>query len=181
MCGRVLVAEDCRDTRSLLRIVLEKAGLKVEFAENGHAACQMAAQSDAEGRPYDVILMDVQMPELDGYEAARRLRRSGWRRPIIALTAHGMAGQGQCCLAAGYDGCAAKPIQEQELLSAIAAGSPGPPLLSCSLCRRIRTGCSTASGSAMPSGSARCELLRQPGRARAHDRAGPGGAPICRS
>ncbi len=118
--GRLLLAEDCPDTRQLIRAVLERAGLEVDEAENGRVACKMASTSAAEGRPYDLILMDIQMPDLDGYQAIRRLRRDGWQQPIVALTAYAMAGDRQKCLNAGCDDYASKPIDRAELLAVIA-------------------------------------------------------------
>ncbi|MGQ9573786.1 MAG: PAS domain S-box protein [Thermoguttaceae bacterium] len=118
--GRVLLAEDTVDSQRLIRAILAKAGLEVDVAENGRAACQMAWQSAAEGRPYDLILMDIQMPEVDGYEATRELRARGWCRPIVALTAHAMAGDRLRCLEVGCDDYLSKPIQKQAFLAAVA-------------------------------------------------------------
>ena len=126
--GRLLLAEDDPSIQRLIALLLRKTGLEVELADDGQAACRLAERSKAEGRPYDLILMDIQMPELNGYEAARRLRRHGWQGPIIALTAHAMAGDREKCLAAGCDDYIAKPIAAAALrdilavLSGVTAG-----------------------------------------------------------
>ena len=88
---RVLLAEDGSDNRRLISLLLKKAGVEVEQAENGLAAHDLAMNSQAEGTPFDVILMDMQMPIMDGYEATRRLRDAGYAGPVIALTAHAMS------------------------------------------------------------------------------------------
>jgi CheY-like chemotaxis protein len=119
--GRVLLAEDTRDTRVLLRHLLSRAGLDVEVAENGREALQSALAADAAGEPYHVVLMDMQMPVMDGYEATRGLRASGYARPILALTAHAMAGEREKCLAAGCDDYATKPIDRARLLELVRA------------------------------------------------------------
>ena len=81
--------------------VLQQMNLEVEIAEDGRVACQMAEKSQAEGRPYDLILMDIQMPRMNGYEATQWLRQHGWQGPIVALTAHAMVGDREKCLARG--------------------------------------------------------------------------------
>ncbi len=118
--GRILLVEDVKDVQMLARVLLGRLGLQVEVAENGQIALDMAAASEAEGRPYDLILMDIQMPELDGYDATRRLRQDGWKGPIIALTAHAMTGDREKCLEAGCDDYLSKPIGGKELFDAIA-------------------------------------------------------------
>jgi CheY-like chemotaxis protein len=89
----------------------------VEVADSGLQAVQRALESAASGRPFDLILMDMQMPELDGYSATARLKGKAWSGPIIALTAHAMAGDRERCLAAGCDDYLTKPIDRAELLT----------------------------------------------------------------
>ncbi|HNQ22157.1 MAG TPA: ATP-binding protein [Phycisphaerae bacterium] len=117
LTGRVLVAEDGEDNRRLLSFVLGKAGLEVTLAVNGRFACEEALAAVAAGRPFDVILMDMQMPEVDGYQATARLRAEGYRHPIIALTAHAMSADRDRCLSAGCDDYATKPIDRADLLA----------------------------------------------------------------
>jgi PAS domain S-box-containing protein len=120
LSGRVLLAEDGKDNQRLIRAILLKAGLDVDVAEDGRVACQKALQSAAEGAPYHLILMDIQMPEVDGYEATRLLRAKGWCGPIIALTAHAMAGDRLKCLEVGCDDYLSKPIEKQSFLATVA-------------------------------------------------------------
>ena len=113
--GRVLLAEDALDAQELLRVILTGTGVEVDVADQGHAACELARASATQGRPYDLILMDVQMPGLNGLEATARLRQTGWTRPIVALTAHAMAGDRERCLAAGCDDYLSKPVRRDAL------------------------------------------------------------------
>jgi CheY-like chemotaxis protein len=115
----VLVVDDGPENRHLLRIILGKLGLEVESAENGADACRLAEQSLAAGRPFSVILMDMQMPELDGYEATRRLRRQGWSRPIVAVTAFALPGDREKCLDAGCDEYLPKPVDRRRLVETV--------------------------------------------------------------
>ncbi len=113
---RLLLAEDGPDNQRLIGTFLRKAGAEVALAENGLIAVEMAQAAMADGRPYDLILMDMQMPQMDGYTATRTLRDQGYRRPIIALTAHAMAGDMQKCMDAGCNGYASKPIDRGALI-----------------------------------------------------------------
>jgi signal transduction histidine kinase/CheY-like chemotaxis protein/HPt (histidine-containing phosphotransfer) domain-containing protein len=119
--GDVLLAEDGPANQRVISYYLENAGLKVTTADNGRAACKNAMAAMAAGRPFDVILMDMQMPEMDGYSAAAKLRAEGYTRPIIALTAHAMSHDRQKCLQSGCSDYLSKPIEKTKLLNAIAA------------------------------------------------------------
>ena len=121
LSGRFLVVEDSPDNRRLIEVMLTKAGATVVTAENGVEACEIAAQAEI-GRPaFAAILMDMQMPNMDGYTATRQLRAGGYDGPIIALTAHAMAGDRQRCLNAGCDSFVSKPIHRADLLSLLAS------------------------------------------------------------
>ncbi len=115
---RVLLAEDNRVNQKLAVAILEKHGHLVDVAHNGRQAVLMFQQNQ-----YDVILMDVQMPEMDGYQATNDIRqlqsKIGQRVPIIALTAHAGPADRNRCLAAGMDEYLAKPIRAQELFELI--------------------------------------------------------------
>ncbi|MEX0938219.1 MAG: response regulator [Pirellulales bacterium] len=121
---RILLAEDGPDNQRLISLLLAKAGAEVTVAENGRVAIDQAQAAAGRGRPFDLILMDMQMPEMDGYAAASYLRRSGYPGPIIALTAHAMADDRQKCLDAGCDDYAPKPIQRDQLFQMIAQWLP---------------------------------------------------------
>jgi signal transduction histidine kinase/ActR/RegA family two-component response regulator len=117
----VLVAEDGPDNQRLITKILGSAGLRVEIAANGRLACEKVLGALEAGAGYDIVLMDMQMPELDGYDATRLLRSQGYTGPIIALTAHAMVGQRERCIAAGCDEYVPKPIKRTELLDKIEA------------------------------------------------------------
>jgi PAS domain S-box-containing protein len=116
---RILLAEDGPDNQRLIAFLLKKAGATVELADNGRIGLEKALAAAQGGEAFDVILMDMQMPEMDGYEATGRLRAAGYDGPIIALTAHAMASDKEKCLAAGCDDYASKPIDRQRLLEIV--------------------------------------------------------------
>jgi CheY-like chemotaxis protein len=116
---RVLLAEDGVDNQRLITIFLERAGVHVTAASNGRDACELALAAARENQPFDVILMDMQMPIMDGYTATRALRVHGYDRAIIALTAHAMSGDRDTCLAAGCDDYVTKPINRRALLEVV--------------------------------------------------------------
>jgi CheY-like chemotaxis protein/HPt (histidine-containing phosphotransfer) domain-containing protein len=117
---RVLLVEDGETNRDLISLVLSGAGATVICAENGKEGVAAANR-----QPFDAILMDMQMPVMDGYTAAHTLRSGGHRLPIIALTAHAMRGDREKCLAAGCTGYLTKPIQIEQLLAAVAEATAG--------------------------------------------------------
>ncbi|MBN2476817.1 MAG: response regulator [Pirellulales bacterium] len=117
---RLLLAEDGPDNQRLISLVLRKAGAEVTLADNGQAAVDLALAAQRDGKSFDIVLMDMQMPILDGYDATRRLRAEGLTQPIVALTAHAMAEDRQICLEAGCDDYMAKPIHRGALLAIVA-------------------------------------------------------------
>jgi len=118
---KILLAEDNPVNQKIAVRMLEKRGYEVIVAENGRKA--VTALADQGEKPFDLVLMDVQMPEMDGFEATALIRAgeitSGGHIPIIALTAHAMEGDRESCLQAGMDGYIAKPLKSDDLLSAI--------------------------------------------------------------
>jgi len=116
---RILVAEDSPDNQRIIRHLLQKQGAQVEMAENGQIAVEKALQARDAGLPFEVILMDMQMPILDGYDATRTLRGHAVRGPIIALSAHAMEGESGRCLEAGCDAYETKPIDRVRLIETI--------------------------------------------------------------
>jgi len=117
--GRVLLAEDGPDNQALISTVLRRAGLEVDVANDGQIACEKAAAAKEAGAPYELIVMDMQMPLMTGYEATAALRRDGFTLPILALTAQAMTGDRDKCLAAGCDEYLSKPIDRDRLLQLV--------------------------------------------------------------
>jgi PAS domain S-box-containing protein len=116
---KILVAEDGPDNQRLISFVLKKVGALVHIVENGQLALDAAMQAVEQGSPYNVILMDMQMPVLDGYGATGLLRSKGYTGTIIALTAHAMESDREKCLQAGCDNYSAKPIDKAKLIQQI--------------------------------------------------------------
>ena len=118
---RILFAEDGPDNQKLIGFLLKKAGAEVTLADNGQISYDLATSALAEGNPFDVILTDMQMPVMDGYESTRKLRENGYRGSIIALTAHAMQSDRQLCLDAGCDNYTTKPVNRKELIEMVAS------------------------------------------------------------
>ena len=113
--SRILVVDDGEENRELVKLVLEENNISVAEAENGQIGVEKAL-----AEPYDVILMDIQMPVMDGFMATQAMREAGLDTPIIALTANAMKGFEQKCLDAGYTGYMTKPINIDQLVAKLA-------------------------------------------------------------
>ena len=120
LSSRILLVEDGVDNQRLIALLLRKSGAEVELAENGKIALDKEFEAREAGRPFDGILMDMQMPVMDGYEATRKLRQAGCELPIIALTAHAMRGDREKCVEAGCTDYLMKPIDRAVLLAMVA-------------------------------------------------------------
>ena len=112
----ILVVDDSPDNRLLISFMLKKLGLKVETAVDGRESLQKVSDFN-----FDLILMDLQMPNMGGYEAVMNLRRTGFDKPIVALTAHAMKDEKEKCLANGFTGYLTKPIDRVLLISTLEA------------------------------------------------------------
>jgi len=123
----VLLAEDNPVNQALAIRLLERRGFSVELATNG-----LEALHAMEKHSFDVVLMDIQMPGMDGLQAVAELRRreqlTGAHQPVIALTAHALVGDQERCLRAGMDAYITKPISKDELFSTIASVTAGQSL-----------------------------------------------------
>jgi two-component system sensor histidine kinase/response regulator len=111
---RILLVEDHPFNRKLIALTLSRCGAKVDLAENGQAGLDKASAA-----AYDLVLMDVQMPVMDGYTATERLREAGFRGPIIALTAHALPAEREKCLRAGCNAFVGKPIDLDHLKAVV--------------------------------------------------------------
>lgn len=109
--GHILVAEDARTNQVLIKSLLKRVGLQVTIAKDGNEAVQRALAKE-----FDLIFMDIEMPNMNGYEATKALRKEGLRTPIIALTAYAMKGDDEKCFTAGCDDYISKPIEHQTLM-----------------------------------------------------------------
>jgi PAS domain S-box-containing protein len=116
---RVLVVDDRRDVRHISQHFLEKAGASVSTAEDGQQCIDAALKARDAGQPFDLIVMDMQMPNVDGLQATAELRSAGIEWPIIALTADAMKGDRDRCLNGGCDDYLAKPIDQAQLVKMV--------------------------------------------------------------
>jgi CheY-like chemotaxis protein len=112
---RILVADDVEANRKLIKLILAAAGAELELATNGQEAYEMVRDGD-----FDMVLMDMQMPVMDGFTAVRKLRSGGYTKPIYALTADAMKGSEEACRAAGCSGFLTKPIDLDKVLHTVA-------------------------------------------------------------
>src|SRR5262249_20222543 len=117
---RILVAEDNEANREVIALMLKRTDAEVVVSCNGQEAIDQAVAARDAGRPFDILLMDMQMPILDGYAATRELRHLGFRQPIVALTAYAGDESREECLRFGCDAHVSKPIDWDELLEMIA-------------------------------------------------------------
>jgi signal transduction histidine kinase/CheY-like chemotaxis protein len=111
---RILIAEDIADNRLLIKHMLRNTGARFEFAKDGAEAVALATREE-----FDLVLMDLQMPKLDGYSAVETLRRDGFQKPIVALSAHAMLEDRIKSGLAGFDGHITKPIHREELMKTL--------------------------------------------------------------
>ncbi|WP_404308771.1 PAS domain S-box protein [Neorhodopirellula lusitana] len=114
--ARVLIADDARDVRLVTSSFLSRSGAAIVEVVNGSEAVRAVREAEANGRPFDLILMDMQMPELDGREATQKIRDEGYSMPIIALTAGATSDEVQEALAAGCTEFVAKPVDASDLI-----------------------------------------------------------------
>lgn len=117
---RILLAEDGPDNQRLISHHLHRAGAELVVVDNGRSAVEKVLESQARGTPFDVILMDMQMPELDGYGATSQLRSQGWGGAIIALTAHALLADKDKCMSVGCSDYITKPVDRDTLIKACA-------------------------------------------------------------
>ncbi|MGE3973565.1 MAG: response regulator [Bdellovibrionales bacterium] len=110
LSGKILVVEDSLDNQLLVKAFLEKTEVSIDFANNGNEGLSKALANH-----YDIVMMDIQMPEMDGFEAVKRLRDLGYQGCVVALTAHGMKGDRERCLEQGFDDYICKPFSRSML------------------------------------------------------------------
>ncbi|MES2854419.1 MAG: response regulator, partial [Bdellovibrionota bacterium] len=116
---KILLVEDSVENQFIVQRFLERAGASVQVASNGQEGMMSAKSAD-----FDLVLMDIQMPVLDGYGATTRLRREGYKKPIIALTAHALMEERDRCLRLGFTGFLTKPIKRSEILAEVVKYKP---------------------------------------------------------
>jgi len=143
--AKILVVEDGEVNRRFLSVVLKRLGVTVQTAENGKIGVDLAMANQ-----FDLVLMDMQMPVMDGYTAARTLRKHGSSIPIIALTAHAMVGDREKCIDAGCTGYLSKPIDTNALLQTLADCLQTSPQSAPAIINDAFSGVQTAVHSSLP-------------------------------
>src|SRR5262249_32129846 len=118
---KVLLAEDSQDAQELLRLILGPFCTEIVSVENGKDAIDAFMNAEREHKAFDVVLMDMQMPVMNGYQATRILRQRGYSKPIIALTAHSLEGDRERCLESGCSDYISKPIDWSALVEKLEA------------------------------------------------------------
>jgi CheY-like chemotaxis protein len=112
---RILIAEDNAINQKVVMLILRRAGFNIDVVSDGQEAVEAHRQ-----KPYDLILMDCQMPSMDGFEASRHIRKLNTPQPvIIAVTANALVGERERCLDAGMDDYLSKPFQAEQLVSIV--------------------------------------------------------------
>lgn len=117
--GRILLAEDGTSNQKVIGTYLREAGCSVDIAPNGQQAVEKAMVNWRGGLPYDLVLMDMLMPVMDGYQATMQLRQQGYTRPIVALTANALAGDRNKCMNAGCNEFMTKPIDPMKFMKLV--------------------------------------------------------------
>jgi CheY-like chemotaxis protein len=118
---RILLAEDSEDAQELMRLFLGRLKVEIISVENGREAVDAVTTAEREHKAFDVVLMDMQMPVMNGYQATRILRQRGYSKPIIALTAHSLEGDREKCLESGCSDYVSKPIDWSALIEKVEA------------------------------------------------------------
>ena len=115
--ARILVADDNQANRQLISLRLRRAGAEVEVASDGQEALDRTREAIEQSRPFDAVIIDMQMPVIDDYEAVRQLRARGFTQPIVAVTAYAMSEDREECLEMGCDDFVSKPIEWDRFLA----------------------------------------------------------------
>ena len=118
---RILLAEDSQDAQELVRLFLAPVSSEIVSVENGREAVEAVIKAEREHKAFDVVLMDIQMPVMNGFQATRILRQRGYSKPIIALTAHSLEGDREKCLESGCSDYISKPIDWSALVEKLEA------------------------------------------------------------
>jgi CheY-like chemotaxis protein/HPt (histidine-containing phosphotransfer) domain-containing protein len=158
--GRVLLVEDVPANQKVAAVMLQRFGIEVDVAENGKEALEKWEESN-----YDLILMDCQMPVMDGYDATRAIRSRGdrGRTPIVALTANALESDRKRCVDAGMDGFIAKPFARNDLLKVLEQWLPIESLAGTgidTICRKKKTRSNSGAGEEGPIDRDQMESMR---------------------